>query len=183
MTTLVGKPAVIGDFDSVGSSALFNYVSGVSWDGDSNLILVDRFNHRIRGVHIPTARTWTLAGGSKPASYAEGVGVLAAFNEPYSTAMDLDNSFIYVGDVMNFRVRRITYPEGVVTTAAGTGTAGNSDGHAHLAMLNCPTSLALRPADGAVFVADGNNHNIRVIKNGWCVNAWIEEQRKCYAHC
>ena len=67
----------------------------------------------------------TLAG-SGTAGYADGQGSTALFNGPVAVSLD-SFSNLYVGDMNNHMVRRIT-PDGVVTTLAGSGSAGFSDG-------------------------------------------------------
>jgi sugar lactone lactonase YvrE len=68
---------------------------------------------------------------------------------------------LYVSDVADHRIRKIS-PDGVVTTLAGDGTAGFTDGAGTAARFNSPTGLALDAA-GNLFVADSLNHAIRKI--------------------
>ena len=52
---------------------------------------------------------------------------------------------------------------GQVTTLAGTGNAGATDGPGAVAELNYPTGVALSPAGDLLYVADRDNHTIRAI--------------------
>ena len=54
---------------------------------------------------------------------------------------------------------------GVVSTLAGSGTAGFNDGPGTAAQFNQPTGVA-SDASGNVYVADTDNNLIRVIKQG-----------------
>jgi prepilin-type N-terminal cleavage/methylation domain-containing protein len=57
---------------------------------------------------------------------------------------------------------------GVVTTLAGSGTAGFADGTGASAMFNDPRGIAV-DTSGTVYVADTNNHRIRKITSGGVV--------------
>ena len=52
--------------------------------------------------------------------------------------------------------------EGSVTTLAGSGSAEYADGQGSYASFNRPFALAVDTA-GVVFVADADNHRIRLI--------------------
>jgi hypothetical protein len=67
----------------------------------------------------------TLAGSS-PSGFADGAGNIAKFKGVASIDTDSDGN-LYVADQNNNRIRKIT-PAGVVSTFAGTGTAGLTDG-------------------------------------------------------
>jgi DNA-binding beta-propeller fold protein YncE len=66
---------------------------------------------------------------------------------------------IYMAD--GNRIRKIT-SGGVVTTLAGTSTAGFVDGPAGGAQFDKPTDIAVDSA-GNIYVADSDNHRIRKI--------------------
>jgi len=68
---------------------------------------------------------------------------------------------LYISDSRQHRVLRVT-AAGIVSVVAGTGKDGYSGdgGPAHLARLDTPTGLIVR-RDGALYVADTNNHVVR----------------------
>lgn len=76
-------------------------------------------------------------------------------------AVDLKGS-LYLADGGNNRIRKVA--GGIITTIAGTGTAGyNGDGiPATAATLNAPTGVAVDDT-GNVYIADANNFRIRKI--------------------
>ena len=57
------------------------------------------------------------------------------------------------------RIRMIS-PDGIVSILAGSGEQGFADGRGAAALFNEPRGLAIGP-DGALFVADCDNHGIR----------------------
>jgi uncharacterized protein (TIGR03437 family) len=67
---------------------------------------------------------------------------------------------VYIADTESHRVRRVS-PSGVITTVAGSGSAGFSgdEGPATAAQLRSPYGLAL--ADGSLYIADSGNNRVR----------------------
>jgi trimeric autotransporter adhesin len=68
---------------------------------------------------------------------------------------------LYIADTNNNRIRRVD-PSGVITTVAGTGTAGFSgdDGPATEAELNRPVAVAVDDS-GRLYIADRENDRVR----------------------
>ena len=63
------------------------------------------------------------------------------------------------GEMYGHRIRMIS-PDGIVSILAGSGEQGFADGRGAAALFNEPRGLAIGP-DGALFVADCDNHGIR----------------------
>ena len=99
--------------------------------------------------------TGGFAGDSGPAT-------AAALYLPQS-ASELDAGGYLVADAENNRIRRV-WPDGSVTTVAGTGTTGyNGDGiDATTAQLDEPQSVTPTPDGGFVF-ADVENNRVRKV--------------------
>jgi len=142
-----------GFVDGTGTAASFHYPKGVKLDRNGNFYIADFNNNAIRKI-TPAGVVTTLAG-SATAGSADGVGSAASFNHPKGIAVDT-NGNVYVGDVDNNEIRKIT-PAGVATTLAGSTTAGSSDGIGTAASFSAPKGVALSTDDTVLYVADGNN--------------------------
>jgi len=108
---------------------------------------------------VPSLAITTLAG-SGSAGFGDGTGSGASFKDPSALAVDTVGN-VYVADTQNNRIRKIT-PAGVVSTLAGSGVAGFSDGKGKSASFKSPTGIAL-DSSGNVYVADWGNNRLRKI--------------------
>jgi DNA-binding beta-propeller fold protein YncE len=74
---------------------------------------------------------------------------------------------VYVADTFTHKIRKVT-PGGVVTTLAGSGALGSTDGPGTAARFNAPSDVAVDAA-GNVYVADSDNNKIRKVTPGGVV--------------
>jgi hypothetical protein len=101
----------------------------------------------------------TLAG-SGAAGSADGLGTAASFKSPMGVTVD-GSGHLYVAEYDNNKIRKIT-PAGEVTTLAGVGYFGSTDGPGTVAMFRRPSGVAVDGL-GYVYVGDTSNHKIRKI--------------------
>ncbi len=144
-----GRWAVVGTI--VGPVRTFQPLD-VAVDGAGNMYLSDAATNSILKIN-PAGAVSTLAGSGVP-GFADGAGAAAAFTVPGSIALDSGGN-VYVSDVGNEAIRKVS-PAGVVTTLAGGSGRGFVDGVGSAARFAGPRSLAV-DGTGNVYVADANN--------------------------
>ena len=124
------------------------------------LFISDSGNHSIREITSLGVVT-TLAGSQQ--GFVNGSATAAKFNNPIGVALDAQGN-AFVADASNHVIRKIT-PSGDVSTYAGTGTSGMTDGAGAVAEFNNPAAIAI-DENGFLYVADLLNHIIRKIAPG-----------------
>jgi sugar lactone lactonase YvrE len=93
-----------------------------------------------------------------------GLATAAQLSIPADVSVTSDGGYL-IADWPNNRIRKVS-ASGVITTVAGTGSAGFSGdgGKATSAELNHPLGVAALP-DGGFLIADGRNRRIRRVTN------------------
>lgn len=157
VSTLAGS-GVEGFKDGDAATAQFDMRYGIAVDKWGNIYVADSGNNCIRKI-APDGSVTTLAGSGLPGR-ANGPGKAAQFYFPQGLAVDAAGN-VYVADIFNNQIRKIT-PDGAVSTVAGTGNAGNIDGPGNTAQFNAPAGLVF-DATGNLLVTDFNNGTIRKI--------------------
>jgi sugar lactone lactonase YvrE len=146
------------------TSAQFNGVQGLAFDGAGNLYVADISNNRIRKITISTGLISTIAGTGTGGYNGDGILATAAqINIPSALAFD-SNGDLYFTDRSNSRIRKITTSTGIISTVAGTGTGGyNGDGIlATAAQINNPNEVSF-DASGHLYIADWLNNRVRKV--------------------
>ena len=172
VTTLAGDTNSLsgGYSDGTNGTALFNGPSGVVVDPAGNVFVADWNNNLIRKI-TPAGVVTTLAGDTydltnggynytNNSGYADGTNGAVQFDAPSGVALDLLGN-VYVSDVYNNLVRKIT-PAGVVTTLAGDtydltnyfDNGGYVDGTGSAAQFNQPIGVAVDNSGANVSVTN-----------------------------
>ena len=147
---LAGAWDEAGCIDALGGAARFATPYGVVVV-NGQIVVADYGNHRLRKVGLDGSVT-TLAGDGV-AGFADGALATARFNKPQGLAATAGGD-IYVTDLDNFRVRRISGD--TIETIAGNGSAGYADNDDRLAaQFFGLEGLSVTPDGAMVFVADG----------------------------
>ncbi len=123
-----------------------------------DLAVADHQHHVINLVNVTTGAVSLIAGQRDAAGFADGVGAVAQFNEPYDLVLDTDGTLV-VSDFVNHRIRRVAL-DGTVTTIAGTGATGHADGEAATAVFSSPQGMAIDAA-GNIYISELGNSVIR----------------------
>ena len=172
-----------GILTTVSSTRVNTNMYGIAVDNNGNIYFADTFNHRIFVRNQSTGATSIFAGSSAAtgvAGFVDGIGTYARFNSPYGLAVDSALN-VYVADLDNHAIRKIT-SAGVVTTVAGgqyllynsvtvpsnRGASGYTDGIGTSALFNKPSGVVIDSANN-LFVTDSENNRIRKIVPGGVV--------------
>ena len=173
ISTIAGNG--VNDFGGDGgpaTSASLNNPVGVTVNPAGNVFIADEFNHRIRRVDTSGVIT-TYAGTGVAGSAGDGGQAAAAqLDLPIDVRVNsLGN--LFVADISAQRVRRIG-PDGVITTVAGTGTAGfgGDGGAATSALLNAPIEV-VPDAFGNLYIADSGNNRVRRVNGAGVISTIV----------
>ena len=170
--TLAGS-ATAGTTDGYGETARFSSLAGTALDSAGNVFMADSGSHTLRQFR-PAGTNWivsTTAGTPQRTGTADGPGNAALFSSPHSVASDSAGN-LYVADMANFTIRQLqrSTTNWVVTTIAGReGYSGSQDGGGANALFNKPSAAKL-DASGNIYVADFQNHVIRMasrVETNW----------------
>jgi len=126
-----------------------------------------------------TSNSAAVAVAGSTVGSVDGDGSLAKFSRPGGIALDPSNTILWIADSGNSVIRTMTtvFPY-VVTVVAGNSVAfinpnptdnvGNRDGVGNIgeSLLYYPQGITVAPY-GAVYIADTNNNNIRLLANGY----------------
>jgi sugar lactone lactonase YvrE len=141
-------------------AASLNQPSGLATDG-ARLFVADSEASAVRVVELgPDGRVRTIVGeGLFEFGDRDGVGPHAVrLQHPLGVAWH--DGLLYVADTYNHKVKRLDPATGECRTLLGTGEPGHRDGPAARARLHEPGGLAV--AGGRLYIADTNNHAVRV---------------------
>jgi len=112
-----------------------------------------------------TGNLSVLAGNETSCGYVDGTGSGASFAAAtFATGNNIvvdQSGNVFLADGGNNAIRKIT-PSGVVTTFAGSSTAGYLDGAGSVARFSDPSAIAIDSA-GNLYVMDTGNNLIRLI--------------------
>jgi|GEM_PF-1291246 hypothetical protein len=158
LATTLGGDGTPGMVDGPIAQAEFQNPSAIALDAAGNVFVADTWNHAIR--KISTSGIVSTIAGTGDAGYKDGPGKTAQFTAPSGIAVN-HQGIVYVADTGNQRIRKIAL-DGTVTTTAGSGDAGFTDGAGTAAKFNLPSGLTL-DGDGNLYVADAANNRIRKI--------------------
>jgi DNA-binding beta-propeller fold protein YncE len=107
----------------------------------------------------------TYAGTGSP-GFVNGDTSVASFNRPFGICIDQEGN-LYLADAYNHCIRKIS-SDGMVSTYAGSGTAGYLDGPASEAKFNQPINICL-DEEGNMYVSDFLNQRIRKVSQDMMV--------------
>jgi DNA-binding beta-propeller fold protein YncE len=166
--------------DGIGDTA---HISGptqmvISPDG-KKIFFPDRNNNRIRVLNTSTNEITTLTGAGKanlfngqtngykegvacPSEMGAGITGCAYFTRPTGIAISPNGKTLYVTDSVNNRIRSVDVATGKTAFIAGS-TQGYRNGIGSAARFNLPNNIVVSADGKTLYVADLQNHVIRMI--------------------
>jgi hypothetical protein len=162
ITTVAGTGTAGYNGDNIDAkTAELSDPQGLAVDGSGNLYIAE--GSRIRKVSGGTITT--VAGTEKSGYNGDNMpAIFAELSEPADVTVDSGGD-LYIAERSGQRVRKVS--GGIITTVAGTGTAGyNGDNiGAASAQVNSPQGVAL-DGSGNLYIADGENFRVRKVSHG-----------------
>jgi len=165
ITTVAGKgTAGFSGDGGAATNAQFNEPHSIAFDKAGDLYVCDVKNNRIRKIDMKTGIVSTFAGtGERKPVTDEAPFATAAFSGPRALDFDKDGN-LWVALREGNEILKLDLAKGTLQRIAGTGAKGftGDGGPARDATLNGPKGLSVGP-DGNVYLADTENHVIRMI--------------------
>ena len=185
-TNFAGLPGTAGDVDGATGTSRLDGTYGADCDNVGNIFIADRLNNKIKKITPDgVVSTLSVSGFNAPTHVVvntvnsnlyvadNGNGLIKKIAPPYTSAttiatinaiglgVDSTSDTVYVGDMGNNVIKKIT-SGGTVSTVAGSGSSGSTDGALLSATFNQPCGIAVDPV-GNLWVCDRNNNTIRKV--------------------
>lgn len=149
--------------DTNATTALLFLPSSMTQAPDGSLYVSDHYNHVVRKIS-PSGSLSTVAGmGVAGFSGDNGPATAARLSYPFDLELDSNNN-LYVSDLYNCRIRKVS-TAGIISTVAGSTSCGSGGdgGPATSAYLNYPYGIAVDSSTGILYIADTWNHKLRKV--------------------
>ncbi|MHB8654477.1 MAG: NHL domain-containing protein [Terriglobia bacterium] len=163
-------PAVPG-LNPPATAANLNQPTAVAVDSVGNLYIASPVQNRVFRVDHGTGVLTVFAGNGTPGYSGDGsLAVNAALRSPQAVALDSTRNYLYIADSQNNVVRKVdlNVSPPTITTVAGSGISGFSDGIAAQAQFARPFGLAV-DGTGNIYVADIDNNRVREVNTSGMV--------------
>jgi uncharacterized protein (TIGR03437 family) len=162
---LVMAPVICAAQGGIISTVATTGVSGIAIDSQGNLFINNPSGYVVRQLN--TAGALSIVAGNGTVGYSgdggPATGAQLQQGTTYSGVAVDSAGNLYISDAGNQVVRKVT-SAGIISTFAGTGTAGFSgdNGPASKAQIYEPAGLAVDSA-GNVYIADHLNNRVRKV--------------------
>ena len=173
VTTSSGVISTIAGDGRIGSggdggaavNAQFLLPYGIAVDRSGVVFVLDAFDGRVRRVATNGTVTNYVGTGNFGYSGDGGPATSAEIDPQSFITTDADGN-LYIADLYNHAIRKVTAATGIISTVVGTGSGGFSgDGGSPLsAQLAFPNDVTFDRA-GNMYIADFNNQRIRKVSN------------------
>lgn len=154
-------------------AAAFAQPSGLSVANELQAVFVaDSESSSIRKISLTDGKVSAVVGGDRSPfnlfSFGDRDGKQfdAKLQHPLGVAWCNQDKTLYIADSYNHKLKAVSVPSNVCTTVLGSGKLGNSTGHYERpdnVQLNEPGGLCVSHDNQRLYVADTNNHCIKVV--------------------
>jgi sugar lactone lactonase YvrE len=151
VSTLAGVYGSRGSANGTGPAAQFQGIADLTLDASGNVIVFDQDNSLIRKI-TPAGIVSTLLGTGTP-GYLDGPKATAKLQQPRAGVFDANGNLYFI-DAYSGRIRKLG-TDGNVSTVAGNGTLGETDGPIATASLRSPNAIVME-AGGTFLISDGD---------------------------
>ncbi|XP_036120506.1 NHL repeat-containing protein 2 isoform X2 [Molossus molossus] len=135
----------------------------------SCLFVADSESSTVRAVSLKDGAVRHLVGGERDPTNlfafgdVDGVGIGAKLQHPLGAAWDKKRQLLYVADSYNHKIKVVDPKTKHCTTLAGTGDISNISSSFSESTFNEPGGLCVGEDGQLLYVADTNNHQIKVM--------------------
>lgn len=169
ITTVAGTGTAGTSADgATAASSNVNLPTAIVADATGNIYYVETGSNKVRKITVSTGLLSTFAGdGTSGTATGESIQATATSMTPACIRFDATGSNMYIADQLTNRIRKVDMATGLITTVAGTGTAGShTDGTvATSANLRTPRGIAI-DATGNIYLSEAGtgSHIVSVVK-------------------
>jgi sugar lactone lactonase YvrE len=168
ISTFAGGGASVSDGIQA-TAASISKPYGVTVDTVNNLVYIaNTYVHNVRVVSRTSGIITTVAGTGVPGYSGDGgLANGAKLYFPTSVTVDNNNNLVYIAEGNNNCVRVVNRTSGIISTFAGICTSAGYSGDGGLAInatLSYPMGMTIDPNTNSMYIADGANNKIRVVK-------------------
>lgn len=164
ITTFAGNMAYwqgySGDGGPATNAELYNPGS-IAVDKSGNVFISDGANNVIREVNTAGIINTVIGNHVQGYSGDGGPASAAELYSPWGIAMDTANN-LYIADVTNNVIRKVTHSTGIITTIAGGGSSSLDGVPATDAILLGPTGVTIDNS-GRIYIAETQREVIRMV--------------------
>ena len=158
-----GMKGLAGD-GGAAVAAQFNGIHNAAIAKNGDIFLSDSWNYRIRKLS-PDGKVTTSAGTGKKGFGGDGGAAKdAEFSTLIHIALDPAGKNIFIADIDNKRIRRISLDTQVVTTVAGNGKGGVPiDGTLAIDSPLSDPRAVIPASDGSFYILERNGNALRFV--------------------
>ncbi len=122
--TIAGKGSLASDGDGQPALSANMAPFGIAWAPDGSIYFTESAPYNTVRKIDPSGRVTTIAGQARTTGFQDNVPAgEGKLNAPRGLTLDAEGN-VYVADLLNYRIRKISAADGRITTVAGNGGVG-----------------------------------------------------------